>query len=132
MTARQSKPVRGWILYDASCGFCRGWVPFWGRTLRRRGYEIAPLQDNWVREYFDLSNDLLIHDLRLLHIDGTHVEGADVYRHVMRRIWWAYPVYILASLPVLRRIFDLSYRTFATNRFRFSHACGLQQRISSN
>ena len=126
MTARQSKPFRGWVLYDGSCGFCREWVPFWASTLRRRGYEIAPLQSAWVRNHFKLQNDVLIHDLCLLNTDGTHFEGAAVYRHVMQRIWWAYPIFILASLPVLRRIFDVGYRTFATNRFRFSRACGLR------
>jgi predicted DCC family thiol-disulfide oxidoreductase YuxK len=129
MMLLDSKQIRGWILYDDSCGFCRRWVPFWGATLRRRGYEIAPLQSDWVREHLKLPHDQLIHDLRLLLADGTLIEGADVYRHAMRRIWWTYPIFILANAPVLRQIFNLSYRTFATNRFRFSHACGLQRSI---
>jgi predicted DCC family thiol-disulfide oxidoreductase YuxK len=119
-------PSRGWVLYDDSCGFCRRWVPFWATTLRRRGYDIAPLQSKWVSEHFKLPHDELIHDLRLLLVDGTRVQGADVYRHLMRQIWWAYPLYLLACTPVLRRIFDLCYRSFATNRFRFSRACGLR------
>jgi predicted DCC family thiol-disulfide oxidoreductase YuxK len=35
-----------WILYDDSCGFCRRRVPFWEKTLQKRGFEIAPLQTN--------------------------------------------------------------------------------------
>jgi hypothetical protein len=25
--------IRGWVLYDDSCGFCRTWVPFWRKTV---------------------------------------------------------------------------------------------------
>jgi len=121
----ESQPKRGWVLYDAACGFCRQWVPFWAETLRRRGFEIAPLQSQWVKDQFKLPDEELSQDLRLLFIDGRQVQGAEVYRQVMRRIWWAYPIYLFASAPGLRRIFDWAYRTFATNRFGFSRACGL-------
>jgi predicted DCC family thiol-disulfide oxidoreductase YuxK len=124
---KESGPTRGWVLYDDSCGFCRRWVPFWASTIRHRGYAIAPLQSKWVTERLKLSDDVLIEDLRLLLVDGTQVQGADVYRHVMRRIWWAYPLFLLACTPGLRRLFDLGYRTFAINRFRFSSACGLRR-----
>jgi predicted DCC family thiol-disulfide oxidoreductase YuxK len=117
--------VQGWVLYDDGCGFCRGWVPFWGPTLRRRGFEIAPLQSAWVREAVQLDGAELLDDLRLLLRDGRQVQGADVYRHVMRRIWWARPFYLLACAPGLRRVFDGAYRAFATHRHRFSRACGL-------
>jgi predicted DCC family thiol-disulfide oxidoreductase YuxK len=116
---------RGWVLYDDACGFCRCWVPFWAATLRRRGYENAPLQSNWVRERFKLADGILFHDLRLLLVDGTQLKGADVYRHLMQRIWWAYPFFLLSRAPVLRQLFDLAYRTFADNRFRVSTACRL-------
>ena len=114
----------GWVLYDDSCGFCRRWIPFWRETLLRRGFEIAPLQSDWVARIVAPEEDRLF-DLRLLLADGTQVRGANVYRHVMRRIWWAYPLYLLAIAPLLRRIFDWSYRTFAINRYRISRACRL-------
>ena len=115
----------GWVLYDDSCGFCRRWIPFWENTLRKRGLAIAPLQDTWVVERLNASEEDLLFDLRLLLADGSQVRGADVYRYAMRRIWWAYPIYLLSNAPLLRRIFDWSYRTFANNRYRFSQACRL-------
>lgn len=127
-----SQPTRGWVLYDDSCGFCRRWMRYWSVTLRRRGYNTVPLQSTWVRQRLRLSDEELVHDLRLLLLDDTHIQGADVYRHVMRRIWWAYPLYLLASAPLLRRLFDLSYRTFATNRYRVSRSCGLADRPGSH
>lgn len=120
----QKTPI-GWVLYDDSCGFCRRWVPFWGETLRKRGFDIAPLQSEWVVERLSVPREDLLFDLRLLLADGKQVRGADVYRHVMRRIWWAYPLYLLSVAPLLRLVFDRAYRTFADNRHRFSGACGL-------
>ena len=115
----------GWILYDDSCGFCRRWVPFWESALRRRGFDIAPLQTDWVRAKLQMSETELIQDLRLLLANGSQICGANVYRYATRRIWWAWPVYLFSITPGLRGLFDWGYRTFATNRFRVSSACGL-------
>jgi hypothetical protein len=67
----------------------------------------------------------LIADLRLLLANGSLINGADVYRYAMRRIWWAWPVYLFSGTPGFRKIFNWGYRTFAANRFRVSAACGL-------
>jgi predicted DCC family thiol-disulfide oxidoreductase YuxK len=118
-------PRHGWVLYDGACGFCSWWVPFWEETLRKRGFAIAPLQVSWVRKKLGLEDSELVSDLRLLLVDGGQVSGADVYRHVMRRIWWAYPFYCLSVAPLFSSIFDWGYRTFARNRYRVSQACRL-------
>jgi uncharacterized protein len=116
----------GWVLYDASCGVCARWVPFWAPTLARLGLAVAPLQASWVSARLALSPDAALTDIRLLLRDGRQLQGADVYRYVMRRLWWAYPVYVLAAAPGLRRLFDRAYRTFADHRIRISAACGLR------
>jgi predicted DCC family thiol-disulfide oxidoreductase YuxK len=115
----------GWVLYDDSCGFCRRWIPFWAGTLRTRGFDIAPLQSEWVVRRLHVRLEDLLYDLRLLLADGTEVKGADVYRHVMRRIWWAFPLYLISVAPVLRRVFDWGYRAFADNRYHVSRVCRL-------
>jgi predicted DCC family thiol-disulfide oxidoreductase YuxK len=117
---------KGWILFDDSCGFCRRWIPFWQGALMRRGFAVAPLQADWVRERTGLSEDALLQDLLLLLADGTIIRGADVYRYAMRRIWWAWPVWLFSVTPGLRWIFDQCYRLFAVNRYRVSRACGLR------
>ena len=71
-----AKPA-GWILYDDTCGICRRWVPFWENTLQRRGFEIAPLQADWVREKIPPGESALLQDLRLLLANGTLISGAD-------------------------------------------------------
>lgn len=117
--------VLGWIFYDDLCGFCRRWIPFWQGALQRRGFSIAPLQEDWVRAKLQLSESELLRDLRLLLADGPQIRGADVYRYATRRIWWAWPIYLFSITPGLRNVFDWGYRTFAANRFRVSSACGL-------
>jgi predicted DCC family thiol-disulfide oxidoreductase YuxK len=121
------EPREGWVLFDGACGICSRWVPFWAPTLRRLGLDIAPLQTDWVRERTGLGSDELLSDLRLLRPDGRLVSGPEVYRYVMQRIWWAYPLYLLSKVPGLRQIFDWSYRTFARHRLRISSTCGLPQ-----
>jgi predicted DCC family thiol-disulfide oxidoreductase YuxK len=73
-----------------------------------------------------LAPEDLLSDLRLVLADGRQIMGAEVYRHVMRRIWWAYPLYLFAIAPLSRRVFDWGYRTFAANRYRLSSACHLK------
>ena len=122
----KDKPLTGWILYDSSCGVCRRWVPFWENSLRRRGFGIAALQEEWVMEKLKLPPEMLLNDLRLLLADGTHLAGAEAYRYAMRRIWWAQPLYLISLLPGCRQVFDSAYRMFARNRHRISAACGLK------
>jgi len=115
---------RGWILYDDACGFCRRWVLFWAGTLRRRGFEIAPLQADWVREKLMLTEAELLRDVRLLLPGGGLIQGADVYRFAMKRIWWAYPFYLLSVAPLVKMLFDWAYRSFANHRHCVTRAGG--------
>lgn len=121
------QPANGWILYDGACGVCSHWVPKCGAILARMGLAVAPLQSSWVEERTGLAPDALLTDLRLLHSDGSITAGADVYRYVMRRIWWAYPLYLLSVTPGLRSAFDWGYRTFAQHRMGISASCGVPQ-----
>jgi predicted DCC family thiol-disulfide oxidoreductase YuxK len=122
---------QGLVLYDDTCGFCRKWVPFWGKTLSKRGFAIGSLENPDVAGRLQLSNEELTQNIRLLLDNGTQIVGPDVYRYVMRRIWWAYPVYLLSILPLLRNIFDWAYRTFARHRHLISKKCGLDHGDSS-
>jgi predicted DCC family thiol-disulfide oxidoreductase YuxK len=121
--ADDSEEIKGWVLYDGTCGFCSRWVPFWQNTLKKRGYHIAPLQAQWVAEKFDLSEEELAADFRLLLADGKRLAGAEVYRYLMRRIWWATPLYLISILPGFRPLFDSGYRMFAENRHWISQTC---------
>lgn len=105
------------MLYDGACGFCSTWVRRFRGTLARRGFAVAPLQAAWVSERLELPDGELVADVRLLLPDGSSIAGADVYRHCMRRIWWALPLWFASVLPLGRQAFDWGYRTFARNRY---------------
>ncbi|HEX7615166.1 MAG TPA: DUF393 domain-containing protein [Thermoanaerobaculia bacterium] len=116
-----------WVLYDGACGFCSRWVPFWKKTLAKRGIGIASLQEPWVTERLSARGvpaENLLDDLRILVAEtGDVIPGADAYRFAFRRIWWARPLYMLSVTPGVRDLFDFGYRTFAENRYRVSKAC---------
>jgi predicted DCC family thiol-disulfide oxidoreductase YuxK len=123
--ASENSDIKGWVLYDGTCGFCSRWVPLWESTLKKRGFCIAPLQADWVSERFAVSEQELTSDFRLLLANGETLAGAEVYRYLMRRIWWATPLYVLSVLPIFRTLFDAGYRAFADNRYRISRTCRL-------
>jgi predicted DCC family thiol-disulfide oxidoreductase YuxK len=122
-----TKP-ESWVLYDGACGICSRWVPWWAPALQRLGIGTAALQSEWVQGRTTLAADVLVEDIRLLHADGRLTSGSDVYRYVMRRLWWAYPFYIVSVLPVGRSLFDWGYRTFARHRMRASEFCAIEPR----
>jgi predicted DCC family thiol-disulfide oxidoreductase YuxK len=125
MSNGTSTAPKGWILYDGSCGICARWVPSWSGTLASFGLGVAALQEPWVAERTGLGPAELTQDIRLLHATGEQVVGADVYRYVLRRLWWATPVYLLSIAPGARRLFDAAYRAFAARRHRLSSRAGL-------
>lgn len=97
----------------------------WSPTFARLGLSAAPVQSPWVSGRTGLDNDELVRSIRLLENDGTLFSGPEVYRYVMRRLWWTYPLYLLSRLPALSHIFDWSYRTFARHRGVISAGCSL-------
>jgi predicted DCC family thiol-disulfide oxidoreductase YuxK len=121
-------PRHGWVLYDGSCGLCSRLASHWENVLKRNGFHTDVLQAGWVSQKLQLPYDELVADIRLLLVNGEQRQGAEVYRYVMRRIWWARPVYFASTLPVLRSIFDGAYRRFADNRYRVSRTCRMPAR----
>ena len=120
----ENEPL-GWVLYDAACGFCAWWIPFWRKTIQNAGYDIAPLQASWVRQNTGLSEASVNRDILLLMKDGTIVHGADAYIFGMKRVWWSSLVAHLLGLPGMRQLTWVFYRWFNRNRFFVSKVCRL-------
>ena len=67
-----------------------------------------------------------------MELSSEKLAGAEVYRYLMRRIWWATPLYFLSTLPILRDLFNAGYRAFADNRYWISRSCHLPARRDEN
>ena len=118
---------KAWVLYDGECAFCTRWVEFWSGTLRRRNIETARLQEPWVEQRLHLSGEQLLYDIRLSTADGQLISGANVYLYVWRRIWWAWPLYAIFSLPGCNKLIHAGYRWFARNRHCVSEVCRIRR-----
>ena len=124
----ESGPL-GWVLYDAACGFCSWWIPFWRKTIQRTGYDIAPVQSKWVKDKLNLPTDKLNNDIRLLLKNGTLINGADAYIFGMKRVWWSRPLGLFLGLPGIRWVTWRFYKLFNRNRFFISKACRLPPQL---
>ncbi len=120
---------KGWVLYDGYCGFCSWWIPFWKKTINKTGYDIAMLQDKWVRDEVKLPEEPVNKDIVLLFADGKKLVGADAYIFGMRAVWWSSPIGYLLSLPGLKHLTWLFYRLFNRNRLLVSKVCRLKPEI---
>lgn len=128
MKTTTAVPRRGWVLYDGQCTFCTGWVQRVRGTLERHGFLTDALQAPWVGQRLKMPLPELIRDIRVLTPDGRLISGADAYLHVLRRIWWTWPLGMLFSLPGLKSIFRFVYRQVANNRYCIAGTCPLPSR----
>jgi predicted DCC family thiol-disulfide oxidoreductase YuxK len=131
-TIKTKKQPFGWVLYDGKCGFCSWWIPFWKKTINKTGYDTAPLQEKWVMEKMNLSEELLNKDIVLLFADGKKLIGADAYIFGMKKVWWLSPIGFLLALPGFKQLTWIFYRIFNHNRFLVSKACHLKPVIHTS
>lgn len=118
--------IKGWVLYDGMCGFCSWWIPFWKKQINNTGYDIAMLQEKWVREKLKLNDDEVNRDIVLLFNNGKTLIGAYAYIFGMKTVWWSMPVGYLLDLPGFRQATWMFYRLFNRNRFLVSKICRLK------
>jgi predicted DCC family thiol-disulfide oxidoreductase YuxK len=117
--------IRGWVFYDAHCPFCTRWACRADELLARRGWHLAPLQAEWVRLRLGLKDAEPLLEMKLLTADGRIFGGADAIIHVVRSIWWAWPLFALAQFPGITPLLRTIYRRVANNRFCFGGRCAL-------
>jgi predicted DCC family thiol-disulfide oxidoreductase YuxK len=125
ITSDSGQAPKGWILYDSACGICTHLALKAAPFLVQIGLHVIPLQSPWAQAVIGQTGDPLLSDIRLVHPNGSIVSGPDVYRYVMKNVWWAYPLYQLSLVPGFKSAFDWGYRAFARNRMRISNACAI-------
>lgn len=57
--------------------------------MARRSFRLAPLQADWVRARFAVSDEQLLREMRILTPDGKVFGGAEALVELSRTFWWA-------------------------------------------
>jgi len=116
----KGRRARGWFFYDADCAFCMSVARFLAPILRRRGLDIAPLQDPRVGVLLGLRGGELLREMRFIVSDGRPMgqmaSGADAAVALAGEIWWARPLEWIARIPGVMRLLRNGYRWVSANR----------------
>jgi predicted DCC family thiol-disulfide oxidoreductase YuxK len=122
-TDGKGRHARGWLFFDAQCGFCTRVARCLAPILQRRGLAVAPLQDARVAALLGLSEAELMREMRVLREDGRQYGGADAVVALAHEIWWARPVVWLAKIPGLMKLLRVAYLQIATRRSCAAEIC---------
>ena len=114
---------RGSIFYDAECPLCRAGQRALGIVFTRRGFEWVPLQTPGTAERLRISEAALREEMKLLLPDHRVVGGMDSWVHLLRAVWWLWPVGALLSMPGLRALGRACYRWVANHRYCLFGRC---------
>jgi len=115
-TDSKGRHARGWLFFDADCGFCTHFARWLAPILQRRGLATAPLQDPRVAALLGMSRDGLLRELRFVLSGGHQYGGADAVLAVAREIWWARPLVWLAKIPGVPSLLHSMYHRVAGQR----------------
>jgi predicted DCC family thiol-disulfide oxidoreductase YuxK len=110
MTDSKGRHARGWLFFDAECGFCRRIANSLRGPMRRRSLALAPLQDPRVGALLGLSRQELLRAIRFVFEDGSQYAGADALLAVAGELWWAKPLVWVARVPGVLPALRAGYR----------------------
>src|SRR5438093_1489015 len=113
------------IYYDASCGICSAGVRRTQRLLAKRGFVFEPLQGKGVAEMLELRTGEIPDEMKLRTREGATLGGADAAVYIARRIWWAWPIWLISRIPGAMPMMRRGYRFIARRRNRISRSCAL-------
>ncbi len=122
-TDTKGRHAKGWLFYDADCGFCTRLARWLAPILDRRGMALAALEDSRVGPLLGLDPQELRLELKFLWSDGRQYGGADAVLAVAGTIWWARPLVWAASIPGVWLVLQAFYRWFALRRHCSGIAC---------
>ncbi|MGB7846510.1 MAG: DUF393 domain-containing protein [Candidatus Acidiferrum sp.] len=115
-TDGKGRHAKGWLFFDAECGFCTRFARWLVPILARRGYAVAPLQDPRVGALLGMTRQELLRELRFLLSDGTQYGGANAVIAMAREIKWAQPLVWLSRIPGVMPLLDAGYCWVASQR----------------
>lgn len=110
------RAARGWVLFDGDCAICIALARRFRRTLEKRGFGLAALQDPRVPALLGLAPDELLHEMRVVTTEDELYGGADAIVFLARQVWWAWPLYLASKFPGIGLLLRSGYRWFADHR----------------
>jgi predicted DCC family thiol-disulfide oxidoreductase YuxK len=119
---------RGWVFFDRDCGICTSLAGRFRQTFEKRGLGLAALQDPRVSSLLGVPPDQVLREMRVVTTDAELYGGADAIVYLARQVWWAWPLYVAAQFPGMRRILRTGYRRFADHRHCSSQECSVPQK----
>jgi predicted DCC family thiol-disulfide oxidoreductase YuxK len=119
--------ARGWVFFDRDCRVCTSLARRFRRTLEKRGFGLAALQDPRVAALLALPSEELLREMRVITREGEIHGGAKAIVYLAGQIWWAWPLFAAARIPGVPRILDAGYRWFADHRPCSSGTCSLPE-----
>lgn len=122
-TDGKGRHARGWLFFDAQCGFCTKFARWLAPVLARRGMATAALQDARVGALLGMSDKELLRELRFVLSDGRQFGGAQALVAMAREIWWARPLVWLSKVPGMMTLLDKAYEGVAARRSCVGSRC---------
>jgi predicted DCC family thiol-disulfide oxidoreductase YuxK len=119
--------ARGWVFFDRDCSICTSLARRFRRTLEKRGFGLAALQDPRVAALLALPSEELLREMRVITSEGEIHGGSEAIVYLAGQIWWAWPLFAAARIPGVPRILDAGYRWFADHRPCSSGTCTLPE-----
>ena len=119
---------RGWVCFDRSCSICASLASRFERTIEKRGFGLAALQDPRVATLLGLPTDQLLREMRVVTANNELYGGVDAIVFLARQIWWGWPIYAAAQLPGMQHILQAGYRWFADHRNCSSGICAVTKK----
>jgi hypothetical protein len=129
MTEKKNKlGINGLIIFDGSCGACSEFIGRKSRFFKRYGFEVAPLQEDWISEITKLNEATLLESIHVLTPEGTIFRDVEFFIYLTEKIWWLKPINLLMKVPPCKRAFSQLYTYIAKKRRKISKLCGLESR----
>lgn len=128
MNTEITDTINGMVFFDAECPMCQRLAQRFGPLLHQRGFEMVPLQTDWVAPILKVEPAELLEEMHLLCTDGRVLRGVEAYLEFARHGWFTHWLVPLARLPIIYRVLNRCYRYTAAHRHCVGGHCKIHRK----
>ena len=96
-----------------------------GSLLGRANVNFVPLQKDWARKLFGLTQENLLEEIKLLTVDRSKLGGADAVLHLAGKVFWLKPIVTILRLQWFRGWVYKVYSWVDRRRYCLEGGCPL-------